>query len=82
MYMIYTIYIIIILLTSSSPFFIIFDMKENISFRIDSEIRKVLEKLANDEFRPLSFQVEKIILEWLRDKKLLPKDYRGGGKKT
>ncbi|GEM_PF-2153732 len=46
---------------------------EIISLRIKPELKQLLEKIAKDEFRPLSFQVEKIILEWLEDRKLLPK---------
>ena len=46
---------------------------EIISLRIQPEVKQLLEKIAKDEFRPLSFQVEKIILEWLEDKQLLPK---------
>lgn len=49
------------------------EKSEIVSFRIDPETRKVLEELADKEFRPLSRQIEKIIVEWLQDKKLLPK---------
>ena len=49
---------------------------EIISLRINSELKRLLEKIAEDEFRPLSFQVEKIILEWLEDKQLLPKSMK------
>ena len=49
---------------------------EIISLRIQPEVKQLLEKIAKDEFRPLSFQVEKIILEWLEDKQLLPKSMK------
>lgn len=48
-------------------------IRKVVSFKADPEVREILEKLAADEYRPLSFQVEKIVIEWLKEKGMLTK---------
>ena len=42
---------------------------EYISFRTDPEVRKELEKIAAEKKWTLSFVIEEIIKDWLKDNK-------------
>ena len=44
------------------------DMRDMVSTRLDPEVKELLEKMANDQHRPLSNLVRLIILEWLEFK--------------
>jgi hypothetical protein len=46
---------------------------ENIAFRTSPEIKKVLQKLADEGYRSLSQQCEMIIVEWLKEKGYIKK---------
>ena len=43
-------------------------MRDMVSTRLDPEVKKLLEKMAEKEHRPLSNLVRLIILEWLEFK--------------
>ena len=44
------------------------DMKEaSITFKTSPEIKKILERLAEDEFRSLSAQTEMIVVKYLKE---------------
>jgi predicted transcriptional regulator len=42
-------------------------LKENVSLRLPSEVKKILDEIAEKEYRPLANVMEKLILERLRD---------------
>jgi predicted DNA-binding protein len=49
-------------------------MQQMVSTRLDPEIKKLLEKMAKEQKRPLSNLVRLIILEWLEFKEIeIPK---------
>jgi len=48
--------------------------KELIGFRTTSEVKQLLEKLAETGYRSISQQCEMIIIEWLKEKKYLTSD--------
>lgn len=41
--------------------------------RVDQKVKEALETAAKDDFRTVTSLVEKILVEWLRDKGYLPK---------
>ena len=43
-------------------------MRDMVSTRLDPEVKKLLEKMAKEQHRPLSNMVRLIILEWLEMK--------------
>ena len=43
-------------------------MRENIATRIEPEIKELLEKMAQEQHRPLSNLMRVIVLEWLEYK--------------
>lgn len=49
------------------------DKRPILSFRADEEIRQIIEDLAKEEYRSMSRQLEKIVLEWLKEKGMLKK---------
>lgn len=51
-------------------------MKEQISLRIDPEVKKLMEDIASKEVRSLGNVAEKLILERLRDMGLLDEDFK------
>jgi hypothetical protein len=48
--------------------------EESITIRTRSEIKEILQKLANKGYRTLSQQCEMILLEWLKAKGHLKED--------
>jgi hypothetical protein len=46
---------------------------EYIGFRTSSEVKKLLQKIADEGYRTLSQQSEMIIIEWLKEKGHLKK---------
>jgi len=51
--------------------------EESITIRTRSEIKAILQKLANKGYRTLSQQCEMILLEWLKAKGHLKEDEEG-----
>jgi hypothetical protein len=47
---------------------------EQLSVRVDPSIKKAVAKAAKDDQRSTASMVEKILTEWLRLNKYLPKD--------
>ena len=45
----------------------------SLGVRVQPATKAALDKAAQDDLRSVSSLVEKIIVEWLRDKKYLPK---------
>ena len=45
----------------------------SLGVRLEANVKSALEKAAKDDLRSLSSLVEKILIEWLRDKGYLPK---------
>jgi len=50
-------------------------LKEQIGFRVETHIKRILEKIAKDEFRSVANVAEKLICEQLRGMGLLDKDF-------
>ena len=42
---------------------------EYITFRTDSETKEILQKMAEDDKRTISFVVEEIVKDWLKENK-------------
>lgn len=42
-----------------------------IGFRIDPEVKKALERAAKDDMRSMSSLIEKVLVEWLRERNYL-----------
>jgi len=57
-------------------------MKEQISLRIDPEVKKLMEEMASKEIRSLGNVAEKLILERLRDMGLLDEHFQTIKKKA
>jgi hypothetical protein len=51
-------------------------LKEQIGCRVETCIKRVLEKIAKDEFRTVANVAEKLICERLRDMGYLDKDFQ------
>ena len=50
-------------------------LKEQIGCRVETHVKRILEKIAKDEFRTVANVAEKLICERLRDLGLLGKDF-------
>ena len=50
-------------------------LKEQIGCRIEDHVKRILEKIAKDEFRTVANVAEKLICERLRDIGLLDKNF-------
>jgi hypothetical protein len=51
-------------------------LKEQIGCRVESSVKKILEKIAREEFRTTANVAEKLICERLRDMGLLDNDFQ------
>lgn len=43
-----------------------------LGFRVDPEVKAALERAAKDDHRSLSSLIDKILVEWLRERGYLP----------
>jgi len=57
-------------------------LKEQIGCRVETHVKRILEKIAKDEFRTVSNVAEKLICERLRDMELLDEDFGPIGKQN